>query len=218
MAAKSLFPLVRYLSAPVTGVLMKTPISANQVTVLSLFFGIAACWLFAVGDQKPALIGAVLFVVGYVLDNSDGEVARLKNQCSTFGMHFDTFVDWLVHSLFFVAIGIGYNALNGEVIWLWLGWIAAAGGTINYGLGLIFAVLDGKTDDTPADASDDHRPSGGLQTSIFIFRELTRADFCFLVLILATFDVLWVLLPAGAVGAQVYWLLLCFKSARRFHA
>ena len=32
----------------------------------------------------------------YVLDNCDGEIARLKDQCSTFGMWFDTLVDWIV--------------------------------------------------------------------------------------------------------------------------
>jgi hypothetical protein len=41
---------------------------------------------------------------------------------------------------------------------------------------------------------------------VFAFRELTRADFCFIVLALVLFDVVWVLLPAAAVGAQVYWL------------
>jgi hypothetical protein len=34
---------------------------------------------------------------------------------------------------------------------------------------------------------------------------------------LAAFDVLWVLLPAGAIGAQVYWLTALVKRAREFH-
>jgi len=71
-------------------------------------------------------------------------------------MHFDTAVDWVVHSLFFVALGIGHARLVGEELWGWMGWIAALGGTINY----------------------------------------------VLVLILAAFDILWVLLPVGAIGPR----------------
>ena len=51
----------------------------------------------------------------------------------------------------------------------------------------------------------------------FAFRKLTRADFCFIVLALALFDVVWVLLPAGAVGAQVYWLARFQRGAGDYH-
>jgi len=215
---RPLFPLVRFLSEPVTRLLVKTPISANQVTGLSLVVGIAAAWYLRAGDHRSLVIGALLFVACYILDNCDGEIARLKNQCSTFGMHFDTAVDWIVHSLFFAALGIGHAILTGDVLWNWMGWIAAAGGTINYVLGLIFGFLDNQDADDEEGRRTESGPEGVLQWSIFVFRELTRADFCFLVLALAAFDVLWVLLPAGAIGAQVYWLLLCVKSARKFHA
>ena len=39
---------------------------------------------------------------------------------------------------------------------------------------------------------------------IYIFHKLSRADFCLIVLGLALFDVLWILLPLGAIGAQAY--------------
>ncbi len=217
MAERSLFPLIRLLSGPITGILAKTPISANQVTALSLVFGLSSGWFIAGGDHQSALLGAVLLVVCYVLDNSDGEIARLKNQSSTFGMHFDTAVDWIVHSVFFVALGIGVSGLSGEEIWKWLGWTAAVGGTINYGLGLHLCRRDRNSGDVDWDDSEGQRPKGAIQWLIFMFRELARADFCFLVVGLATFDVLWVLLPAGAIGAQIYWLLLLVKSARNFH-
>ena len=218
MGERPLFPLVRFLSAPVTRLLVKTPVSANQITALSLVIGTTAAWYFRLGDHKSLMIGALLFAGCYILDNCDGEIARLKNQCSSFGMHFDTAVDWIVHSLFFVALGIGQATLTGNEFWNWLGWIAAAGGTINYVLGLVFNVLDNQSSDNADEHHTERGPEGVLQWSIFIFRELTRADFCFLVLALAVFDVLWVLLPAGAIGAQVYWLMLCVKSARKFKA
>ena len=41
--------------------------------------------------------------------------------------------------------------------------------------------------------------------------------FCFIVLGLALFDLTWVLLPAGAVGAQVYWAALFIRNVNEFH-
>ena len=153
-----------------------------------------------------------------MLDNCDGEIARLKGQSSTFGMHYDTAVDWLVHTGFFVALGIGMSRTTGESWWAIAGVVAGVGGTINYVLGLVLEARDKATvpDEKSTDA-EHARPHGPGQWILFVFRELTRADFCFLVLLLAIFDVLWFLVPAGAIGAQVYWMTLCIKSARRFH-
>jgi len=209
-----------------TSLLVKTPISANQVTVLSLIFGVTAGWFLSLGHYEAVVVGALMLLVCYIFDNCDGEIARLKGQSSTFGMHFDTAVDWIVHSLFFVALGVGYTKQDGNDLWLWLGWLAAVGGTINYGLGLVLAILDQRkaAADGVIVSSDDYqeptdgRPTGAGQWAIFIFRELARADFCFLVLGLVAFDVVWVLLPAGAIGSHVYWLLLCFKGARKLKA
>ena len=49
-----------------------------------------------------------------------------------------------------------------------------------------------------------------------MFRELSRADFCFIVLALAIFDLTWVLLPAAAVGAHAYWVFRFASGANRF--
>ena len=37
----------------------------------------------------------------------DGEIARIKDQCSYFGMRYDSFVDFIVHVAFFACLGIG---------------------------------------------------------------------------------------------------------------
>ncbi len=212
---KPLFPLVRHLSDVVTPLLFRLPISANQITSASLLVGLTAAWLLTKGDWIANVEAAGLFVVAYILDNCDGEIARLKSQCSTFGRHFDTFVDWAVHTAFFLGLGVGAAAAMDAEYWRWLGWAAAAGGTINYVLGF---VLD-RFDSTEGEAGlDNATPEGAFEWIIFAFRELSRADFCFLVLALALGDVLWVLLPAGAVGAQVYWMMQFVKRARRFHA
>ncbi len=36
-------------------------------------------------------------------------------------------------------------------------------------------------------------------------------------LLLTLTDLVWLLLPAGAIGSQVFWLLYLRRSARRFY-
>jgi len=204
-------PLIRHLSTRVTPWLARTPLSANQITALSLVSGLSAAWAAA---ENRAVVAALLLVVTYILDNCDGEIARLKKQSSAFGRFFDSFVDWIVHAVLFVGLGIGASRSLGGDIWTWLGWIAFAGATINYAIGQYFETRDGVPDLAPADA---RKPQTLGEWVLFAFRELSRADFCFLVLALALFDLAWLLVPAGAVGAQVYWMTQFVAAARRFH-
>lgn len=219
----SIFPLIRFFSRPATGVLLRFPVSANQVTAASLVLGLGAAAAATVATQAWAIAAGLLMIGAYVLDNCDGEIARLKNQCSRFGMHFDTFVDWVVHAAFFWGLGVGVAAATGMAFWNWFGLAAAAGGTFNYVLGFVLAARDravaGEPPDPTGRAAAEHarRPETPGEWILFAFRELVRADFCFIVLALAVFDALWILLPAGAIGAQVYWLTALVKRAREFH-
>lgn len=222
MTTHSLFPLIRHISHRVSVLLIGMPVSANLVTTASLFSGLGACWYLTMGTYENTLIGALLFLVCYILDNSDGDVARAKNQCSTFGKHYDTFVDWIVHSGFFICLGWGTAQQSGQPFWFWLGVFGAVGGTINYFVGLyldhrrqcrindVIGVTDAREQQTAV-------PHGFAQWAIFIFRELSRADFCFIVLVLALLDQVWLLLPAAALGAQVYWITQFVGGVRDFH-
>ena len=94
---KPLFPLIRHLSARTTPMLLKIPLTANQVTFISMVLGLAAAGLFAQGDVKTQLAGSLVFFVSYLLDNCDGEIARARKQSSKIGKMYDSFVDWVVH-------------------------------------------------------------------------------------------------------------------------
>lgn len=210
----SLFPLVRHLSYRASPYLIQSPVSANQVTSASLIAGLAGCWCMTQPGRAWQLAGGFLLVVCYVLDNCDGEVARAKNQCTTFGEKYDSFVDWVVHAVFFAALGLGVARETGEDLWLWLGLIGAAGGTINYFVGIF---LDVRSPLEPEIIAFPPMPMDPKQWAVFIFRELTRADFCFIVLFLALFDANWLLLPVAAVGSHVYWVMMFIRGAREYH-
>ena len=197
--------------------------SANQITAVSLLAGLASGWCMMQGERTWAIVGGLFLVVTYVLDNCDGEIARLKNQSSRLGMHFDNFVDTAVHTFFFVALGIGIGGATGQDAWLWLGWIAAAGCAINYVITIIVDARDRVADQRPGGstgreaAGRPRTPRGRREWIVFAFRELSRADFCFIVLVLAVFDLMWVLLPAAAVGAHVYWAARFVRGAGEYH-
>jgi phosphatidylglycerophosphate synthase len=219
------FPLVRHLSTRFTPVLARLPLTANQITLASLLFGLGAGWCMALAAWPAAIVGGVLLVVCYVLDNCDGEIARLKDQSSEFGRRFDNFVDWAVHTAFFAALGWGGATAAGQSVWFWLGAIAAVGSTINYVIGTLaeerHAARRSQTENPPDhDAAADSiatRPEHWWQWITFAFRELSRADFCFIVLALAAFDLTWILLPLGAVGAQAFWIAHLLPDARKYH-
>ena len=215
-AAWRIFPLVRHLSNLLSPVLIKLPVTPNQVTAASLACGLAGAACFTTGQRSASIFGAFLMICGYVLDNCDGDIARAKNLRSKFGHYFDSVTDWLVDSAFFLCLGIGASAHRDQSVWLWLGVITAVGATVSYFLELrhdLAAARGEKAD--PVNAGT--LPGNLSEALVYIFRELTRADFCFIVLALAYYDVAWVLLPLGAVGAQAYWLTSLFVSWRRFH-
>lgn len=209
-----LFPLIRHFSRRVTPLLLRWPISATQITLVGTAFGLAAACCVWIGGPIASLVGAYLFFVCYVLDNCDGEVARARKTASIRGERIDHLGDWLVHAAFFLALGASHARQSGEEIWVWAGAMAALGGTLNF---LICSLREGDTEERVATpAALPGRPDW-RRTAIYGLRTLAKADFCFLVLLLALLDQLWLLLPAAAIGAQVFWMTAFHRDAPKFH-
>jgi len=61
------------------------------------------------------------------------------------------------------------------------------------------------------------QPENTLDWLIYIFHKLSRADFCFIVLMLAIFNLTYILLPFAAIGAHIYWITDLFERARGYH-
>lgn len=195
---------------------MKTSITPNQITTLGMIFGAAAGTVCLQGDYLSILTGSFLFLICYILDNCDGEIARIKNMRSIFGMRYDTFVDWVVHAVFFVCLGWGASSATGQRLWFWSGIAAGIGGTINYAIELYQnRTKPHSTQLTEAETSiqdDDSK-----MDRFVLNARVIRSDFCFIVLALSLGGVLWCLLPPAAIGAQAYWCLQFTRSARRWH-
>ncbi len=222
---RALFPVSRQLGYFLSLVLIRLPVSANQVTFISMLVGLSGCALFANGEVVTNIYGALLLVLSYALDYCDGVIARLKDQCSPYGAAFDDFVDWIVDTAIFAGLGYGTWIAEGgtggsEIWWLWLGLIAAGGSTIDYIVDLVrvnpFKLARMVAEKEAAgDIEQEPEPEGDKtlgQKLFYIFHTLSRAEFCFIILTLSAFDVVWVLLPFGAIGAQAFWLGDLFRK------
>jgi phosphatidylglycerophosphate synthase len=196
--------------------LMRTPITPNQITTLSMIFGVAGGVICIRGDYFSILIGAFLFLICYILDNCDGEIAQIKDMRSLFGMRYDTFVDWLVHTVFFICLGWGALNVTGQSLWLWSGIAASCGGTINYAI----EIYQNRTKPHSTQLTEEENAPKNDDTKmdrVVLNARIIRCDFCFIVLPLSLANVLWYLLLPAALGAQAYWCLQFTRSARRWH-
>jgi phosphatidylglycerophosphate synthase len=76
----------------------------NSVTLLGGVFGIAAGHLYYYRDLRLNVIGMILHVVANILDNADGQLARLTNRKSRSGRIIDSLVDHLVFLSIYVHL------------------------------------------------------------------------------------------------------------------
>ena len=218
---RATFPIIRHISARVTPFLLKTPICANHITLISILLGLTAGAMFAIGEFTTTLYASIVFFLVYLLDHCDGEVARAKSQASKFGEYFDTFGDWISHAAFFIGLGYGTYTTSNNHFWFWMGLAAALGATINYIISIYLCSLKEQekylsTVNNKNNQDSRQHPKTRIEVASFIFRELCRADFWLLVLILAIFDLVWILLPASAFGAQAYWITLLITRGKQY--
>ena len=108
------------LVSPVfTSVLVKTKLTPNSVTVLMMFSGFLGAALFAMPLVGLKVLGLLFIHIWYVLDCSDGEVARIKNYFSKFGTEIDYTAHMVNHPLFnlaFIYSLIGMGRWNSRIV------------------------------------------------------------------------------------------------------
>jgi hypothetical protein len=95
----------------------RTPVTPNQVTLLSMIAGLIAGYDFSFGIA-PAYVGAaVWYAVANVLDCADGQLARLQQSGTSLGRIVDGVADYISSTAIFLGIGMGY-AHGGVLSWI----------------------------------------------------------------------------------------------------
>jgi len=208
----------RKISLAVTRRLIRTRITPNQMSLVSIAIGLLAALLLLIDSYTAQVLAAMLFLAHSILDGCDGELARLKFMESRFGGILDYWGDNIVHIAVFGCLGIGLTMHSNTMMPLWLGAAAVLGTLISASLVFIHTMQS-------------KAASGPLYTSVSTTRAsamskiadmLSRRDFIYLVLILALFGKLDWFLLLTAIGAPIYAILLVFihlsdKKAAALH-
>jgi archaetidylinositol phosphate synthase len=95
--------LIHYID-PVARAFARLGLTPNQITFISLLFGIASAVLYA---YQHAYLAAGMLLLSGLFDFIDGGVARLNNKASPFGAAIDWIIDKYVDCLVLIGIGLG---------------------------------------------------------------------------------------------------------------
>lgn len=82
----------RFFGIPLAKLITKIPfkIHPNIITILSFGFAILAGYYFF---QNLLILGSILYLINFILDCTDGTLARLTGLSSTFGSKLDFYTD-----------------------------------------------------------------------------------------------------------------------------
>lgn len=100
----------RPVAWPLVRLLIKTPLTPNQVTLIGLVVGMIAGVFYYYGGHLNYVLGAFFFFLASVIDCVDGPLARLRKSESEFGKFFEGIADFLVGGS--VILGFSLNIHN----------------------------------------------------------------------------------------------------------
>lgn len=110
---------LRLVSIYITKIFLYTPITSNQVTILSIFVGILAGIAFTFPHPLYWIVGFLLLQLFHFLDAVDGEIARYRKGASPIGKYFDLMAHSVVIASFYMGVTIGiYNTINHPVVFI----------------------------------------------------------------------------------------------------
>jgi len=116
--------LIRRLSVRLTALMLPFPLTPNLITGLSVLLGLAAGVAVATGVHRWTVVGGAMLMVSLVLDNCDGEVARVKHQFSDWGAWFDIYGDFVVNAAFMAGMAVGAWRRFDQPVYLYAGGFA----------------------------------------------------------------------------------------------
>lgn len=97
--------VLRPISYPGAWLAVRLGLSANQVTLCSVFVVLVAGLLMGMGSKNIAVLGAVLFNIYALMDCVDGHVARVKQEASKYGGWLDAFGGYTAYTCVLLSVG-----------------------------------------------------------------------------------------------------------------
>lgn len=110
---------------------MKLGVHPNVVTILSIFLGVAAGYMFYFTDLQHNLLGVLLLMLANFCDSTDGQMARLTGKKTLIGRMLDGFSG----DLWFFAIYLALIFRIGRM------WEPALGPLLSYSLSFLLCFI-----------------------------------------------------------------------------
>ena len=198
----------RKISGAISRILLRTPITPNQITLGVTFIGIGAGWLFAQPGYGSKVAGAFVFLLTSILDGCDGEVARAKKLISKLGGWLDLWGDNVVHVAVFYGLGVGLMRDSGNPLYWKLGLLASFGTIVAAALASYQTWRQGKSSFTSVSGDAAAVAPGWRRRLTEISDALARRDFIYALPLLALVKGLAIFLWLSAVGSNIYALVL----------
>jgi FKBP-type peptidyl-prolyl cis-trans isomerase FkpA len=202
----------RRMSLPLSVLLVRTPITANQISLGILSLGVAAAWLFSRGTYSACLLGALMSLAASILDGCDGEVARLKYQESAFGCWLETIGDYTYYFAIFIGITVGAVRSTGRPIFYDLGFAAVGGAIVTAFLLLLLRqrMTAAQPERFGAASKTNFAADGAGWARFLAWLSVcaTRAVMPYGILMLAIVGLTPAVIVFAAIGANLYWIAL----------
>ncbi len=183
--------IIRKISGFITRLLIRTPATPNQVTIISLILGIMAGIFFSFGGHTNTITAGLIFFLCIVFDHCDGEVARAKRMESEFGRSFDILIDSIVCAAIVAGITFALYKTNGSVVNIIIGILAMIGISIS----IFLATYLGK---------ENKKDTGTKE----LLDKLNNKDFFYIVMLASVIfnQMIWFLMIM-AVGTNIFWIV-----------
>lgn len=186
-------------SIHLTRLLLPTGISANAVTWIMIVIGVSAPLVLTIPGWWPVVVAAILIQLHILVDCSDGEIARWRNQISTSGVYIDRVGHYVVEGMLPIALGVHLDGgLGSTGGWTTIGALIAVAVLLKKSFGDLVHVA--RTSAGWPKMSEDAElaapRSGGLRSLRGIlrffpfFRAFGAIEYTLILAVLATVDVL----------------------------
>jgi len=183
----------RHFSYPLSLLAIRWGLTPNMVTSLAVATGLLGALLILKAQYVWVISGTLLMIISRLLDDCDGEIARMTFQQTRFGAVFDIACDVTVHLSFFLALGFGLHISDPAA-----GHLLAMGLLVFGGLMTTMLLLCCVTNSNMRDASP----------LIALLERTASGDVAYIFLLFALAGKPQWFLWAAALGAQAYWLAL----------
>ncbi len=201
----------RILSGFLTPLFMRTPITPNQITSMSLGTGIIAGFFFSNGSYLSSVAGALTFQLSNILDNCDGDIARAKNMKSVFGGWYDIVSDLLTDICLFggIAAGLLNTKSSGPVVLACT--LCISGSFFHY----LIVVMEKIKGFGPAVFAQPHPEGVKRKSFLYKIKEaLSEGEASWLVLIFSVCHQIQFILWFGTIYMQIIWISELFMNFR----